>query len=99
MEEKLSLAYEKLAELLAVHEDQPMTTNTQFLSNSKINRPQNPDNELLKMIKDGDLEDADDAEIAKLLSASRKNDQTDMDMLAAEEAFDNMNAFYEVHEA
>ncbi|CZR52698.1 uncharacterized protein PAC_02575 [Phialocephala subalpina] len=96
MEEKLSLAYEKLAELLAVHEDQPMTTNTQFLSNSKINRPQKSDNELLKMIKDGDLEDADDAEIAKLLSAWGKNDQTDMDMLAAEEAFDNMNAFYEV---
>jgi hypothetical protein len=66
MEEKLSLAYSKLDELLEVHKDYPMTTNSQFINNSRKTR-----------------QDASKPDL-------------DMDMVAAEEAFDNMNAYYEV---
>jgi hypothetical protein len=66
MEEKMSLAYSKLDELLEVHKDYPMTTNSQFINNSR--RPR---------------QDASKLDL-------------DMDMVAAGEAFDNMNAYYEV---
>jgi hypothetical protein len=35
-------------------------------------------------------------EISRLLSTMKPRADLDMDMIAAEEAFDNMNAYYEV---
>jgi hypothetical protein len=96
MEDKQDLAQEKLGELLAVHEDQPMTTNTRFLKNSRAHQQQKVDKKVLQKIKNGDFKDIDEAEIALALSNPPTSQDADMDMLAAEEALDNMMVFYEV---
>lgn len=64
MEEKLNSSYGKLDELLEVHKDYPMTTNTNFIDNIKM--PQ------------------------------KDKSKTNMDLVAAEVAFCNMNAYYDV---
>jgi len=72
MVERLNLAYSKLDELLEVHKDFPMTTNSDFGRRSGASR--------LDARKENLVIKAD----------------LDMDMVAAEEAFDNMNAYYQV---
>jgi len=72
MEKKLDLAHSRLNELLEVHKDFPMTTNSEFVTKSRASR--------LDLRKE-------DLEIKAELN---------MDMVAAEEALDNMNAYYEV---
>ncbi|KAL2062905.1 hypothetical protein VTL71DRAFT_5977 [Oculimacula yallundae] len=97
MEEKLNLAYSKLDDLLEVHKDYPMTTNSLFLSNSKSTRQDSSKKALESMLKDRSHPDKDVSvdEITKMMSAITTKEM-DMDMAAAEEAFDNMNAYYEV---
>ncbi len=104
MEEKLNSAYRKLDELLGVHKDYPMTTNSQFLNNVKNKRPRRDSNnqvldeDLKAILQVGQKVDSDDIEeISRLLSTSNTKPVLDMDMVAAEEAFDNMNAYYEVN--
>lgn len=99
MEEKLNFAYGKLDELLEVHKDYPMTTNSHFINNSQ--RPRQDKNKghfedamnktLLKSGQKVGIE-----EISRLLSTMNSQSHLDMDMVAAEEALDNMNAYYEV---
>ncbi|RDL35917.1 Uncharacterized protein BP5553_06529 [Venustampulla echinocandica] len=98
MDEKLNSAYDKLNELLEVHKDHPLTTNYHFINNTK---PKDADSkkgleETLKkeFTQPGQKMTID--EISRLLSNMSPNDAPDMDMIAAEEAFNNMNAFYEV---
>jgi hypothetical protein len=85
MEEKLGSAYDKLDELLEVHKDHPITTNSSFIKNSKKPR---------KDMQPGQKVNIE--EITNILSTMSPEANLDMDMVAAEEAFDNMNAFYEV---
>ncbi|PMD54742.1 uncharacterized protein K444DRAFT_539458 [Hyaloscypha bicolor E] len=98
MEEKLNLAYSKLDELLEVHKDYPMTTNYHFMNTSKIPRQDSSKRNLEAMLKDR-LESGQDmsvGEITRMMSTISTNPDLDMDMMAAEEAFVNMNAYYEV---
>ncbi|KAK0107867.1 hypothetical protein ONS96_003656 [Cadophora gregata f. sp. sojae] len=98
MDEKLNLAYSKLDDLLEVHKDYPMTTNSLFLSNRKNPRQDSNKKVLESMLNDrsklGKPMSVD--EITTMLSAITTKEDLDMDMIAAEEAFDNMNAYYEV---
>ncbi|RFU31327.1 hypothetical protein B7463_g5009, partial [Scytalidium lignicola] len=86
MEEKLNSAYSKLNELLKVHEDYPMTTNTHYINNSKNRRQAESKEKSEKPAKLDQMSSVDG--ISGVLSS--------MDMITAEEAFDKMNAFYEV---
>jgi hypothetical protein len=98
MEEKLNLAYSKLDELLEVHKDYPMTTNYHFINTSKIPRQDSSKRNLEAMLKDR-LESGQDVsvgEITRMMSTISTNPDLDMDMMAAEEAFVNMNSYYEV---
>jgi hypothetical protein len=99
MEEKLTSAYDKLDELLEVHKDHPMTTNSNFIKNSKKPPKDYAKAELEQRIK-RELMHPDQKvnieEITHILSTMSPEANLDMDMVAAEEAFDNMNAFYEV---
>lgn len=98
MDENLNLAYSKLDDLLEVHKDYPMTTNSVFLSNSKKRR-QDSSKEVLESMLNGRSHPDKDLgidEIAKMMSTITTKENLDMDMVAAEEAFDNMNAYYEV---
>jgi hypothetical protein len=98
MEEKLNLAYSKLDELLEVHKDYPMTTNYHFINASRTPRQDSSNRNLEAMLK-GRLESGKDVsvdEIARMMATITTKADLDMDMVAAEEAFDNMNAYYEV---
>jgi hypothetical protein len=99
MEARLDLAYSKLDELLEVHKDYPMTTNSQFINNSKTPRQDAIKTNLDSLTKTGLLPSGQNVsvdEVTRLLSLMSPKANLDMDMVAAEEAFDNMNAYYEV---
>lgn len=99
MEEKLHLAYSKLDELLEVHKDYPMTTNSHFINNSKNPRQDASKKDLESIIKRGLTQAGQSVsidEITRMLSSMSTKTDVDMDMVAAEEALDNMNAYYEV---
>jgi len=99
MSKKLDAANAKLVELLEVHKEHPLTTNHHFLDNRKklqeksaqaqlqdmLNRKFNEPNQKLSV---------DD--ISRLMSNLNTTVNPDMDMVAAEDAFDNMLAYYEV---
>lgn len=98
MEEKLNLAYAKLDELLEVHKDYPMTTNTHFIKNCRTLRPDSSKKTLESMLK-ARLQSGQDVsvdEITQMMSTVTSEADVDVDMVAAEEALDNMQAYYEV---
>lgn len=83
MEKRLSSAYSKLDELLEVHNDYPMTTNSHYIN---FHKHQN-------------IKDAEEESDALLRIENTKDISTvlsKIDMVTAEEAFDKMNAFYDV---
>jgi len=97
MEEKLNAAFDKLDELLEVHKDFPMTTNSLFMSDSRHSRDDRSRKTLQEALTKGSLQPTQAIsidDISRLLA--KMTPQKDMDMVAAEEAFDNMNAYYEV---
>lgn len=102
MERRLSISYEKLDELLEVHKDHPMTTNSLFVNGAKQRRHESASKAIeervkLRFQKAGQKVSAD--EITQFLSTlnASTTSNVDMDMIAAEDAFDHMNAFYEVN--
>lgn len=99
MEEKLNLAYGKLDELLEVHKDYPMTTNSSFIQSSRAPREDVRRRRLESMARAGGIEPGQDMpidELTRLMSDVLAKVELDLDMVAAEDAFDNMNAYYEV---
>jgi hypothetical protein len=99
MEERLSSAYRKLDELLEVHKDYPMTTNSQFINNSKTYRQNKNTEQFNNAVEEAGLQPGQKLSLedfSRLLPSKRPTAILDMDMVAAEEAFDNMNAYYEV---
>ena len=98
MEEKLDLAYSKLDELLEVHKDFPMTTNSHFINNSRRPRQDasKPNLESLRSSTPRYWPNTSIDEPTFMLPTINAKADLDMDMVAAEEAFDNMNAYYEV---
>lgn len=99
MEEKLTSAYGKLDELLEVHKDFPMTTNPQFISNSKTSRHAQNMAHFNSVIGGAGFQPGQKVtidELNRLFPSTHPTVIPDMDLVAAEEAFDNMNAFYEV---
>lgn len=98
MEEKLKLAYSKLDDLLEVHKDYPMTTNSTFINHSKNTR-QESGRESLESVLRSRLQSKQDVsvdEITQMMLPITTKPDLDMDMVAAEEALDHMNAYYEV---
>ncbi|KAH8814894.1 P-loop containing nucleoside triphosphate hydrolase protein [Xylogone sp. PMI_703] len=86
MEQKLQTAYNKLDELLSVHEDYPMTTNSNYIYSNKSRRQKDTDKRSEALIGLG--QDSGITGISDALST--------IDMVTAEEAFDKMNSFYGV---
>jgi len=99
MEERLTSAYGKLDELLEVHKDYPMTTNSQFIKNSKTYRQDKNMEQFNQAVEETGLQPGQKLSLedfSRLLPSKSLTANLDMDMVAAEEAFDNMNAYYEV---
>lgn len=101
MEEKLTAAYDKLDELLEVHKAPPLTTNSQFIMESTENRQKAAKDEIEKLIKqEVAIKNFTSAvkieDISRIVANMKLPISSDMDMMAAEEAFNSMNSFYQV---
>ncbi len=99
MEERLNAAYAKLDELLEVHKEHPMTTNHYFLDNRKKLQQKSSKEEIEERLKK-EFNYTDQklsfSEIARIVSSLNTETNPDMNLVAAEDAFDNMNAYYKV---
>jgi hypothetical protein len=93
MEKRRDMAYTKLDELLEVHKEHPMTMNYRLMS----------------AIDDSALSDSDDEDDEENVSVSSLDSKNEThkqkstapanrhpDLIAAEKAFDHMNAYYKV---
>lgn len=98
MDEKLELAYSKLGELIAVYKDHPITLNRYFQENvaalQKARRNPSIEEKLRRIISEQDT--IVESDVPLLMSAMQFEETPDMNRKAAEEIFDNMNAFYKV---
>jgi hypothetical protein len=98
MAQKLEAAYDKLDELLDVHKEHPLTTNHYFMDNRKKFQQKDTKDEMQRKLKSvtkpGQMMSVDD--VALLMMTLNSDVGVDMDMLAAEDAYDNMMAYYKV---
>ncbi|KFY08176.1 hypothetical protein V492_06463 [Pseudogymnoascus sp. VKM F-4246] len=98
MTQKLEAAYGKLDELLEVHKEHPFTTNHYFMDNRKKLQQESTKDEIQEKIKtianSGQMVSVD--AITNLMKNLDSQVNADMDMLAAEDAYDNMMAYYKV---
>ncbi|KAK3173245.1 hypothetical protein OEA41_006574 [Lepraria neglecta] len=96
MNEKLDLAHSKLAELIAVYKDHPTTLNHCFQENvvalQKARRNSSNEEKLRGILSQGSK--VHEQDLPLLMSAMQFEETPDMNRKAAEEIFDNMNAFY-----
>ncbi|KFY24130.1 hypothetical protein V493_05413 [Pseudogymnoascus sp. VKM F-4281 (FW-2241)] len=98
MAQKLEAAYRKLDELLEVHKEHPLTTNHYFMDNRKKLQQKDTEDELQRVLK-GFAKDDEKVSVnvvSYLMKGLNSGVSPDMDMLAAEDAFDNMMAYYKV---
>ncbi|KAL8663745.1 MAG: hypothetical protein Q9168_008039 [Polycauliona sp. 1 TL-2023] len=96
MDGKLDLAYSKLGEVTAVYKDHPATLNHYFQENVlalQKARRNPPIEEKLRGIF-SERSKIYEEDIPLLMSAMQFEETPDMTRKAAEEIFDNMNAFY-----
>jgi hypothetical protein len=100
MDEMLDSAYEKLNELLEVHKDQPMTINHYFMDSRREIIEENILDGLEEILQNelSNGRNLDLHRVSQIRSSlkSTADSKMDMDMVAAEDAFDNMQAFYKV---
>ena len=99
MSKKLESAYAKLDELLEVHKEHPLTTNHYFMDNRKKLQQKTGKEEIEERLKKEFAQPnqkltVDD--ISRIVAAVNPNVNPDMDLVAAEDAFENMNAYYKV---
>lgn len=98
MEQRLDAAYMKLGELLDVHKEHPMTTNHYFSDNRKKYSKKNVKAEVEEKLKQefsgGRQLSAGD--VARIVASLTPEVSPDMDMVAAEDAYDNTMAYYKV---
>ncbi|OBT50117.1 hypothetical protein VE04_09543 [Pseudogymnoascus sp. 24MN13] len=98
MAQKLETAYGKLDELLEVHKEHPFTTNHHFMDNRKKLQQKDTKDEIQQklqgVVKVGQKLSVED--ITLLVMNLKPEVKADMDTIAAEDAFDNMMAYYEV---
>lgn len=100
MMQKLEAAYGKLDELLEVHKEHPLTTNHYFMDNRKKLQQKDTKDDMQRKLKSiskpGQMMSVE--EVTHLISNSGMSDfgAKDIDMLAAEDAYDNMMAYYKV---
>lgn len=99
MDQRLEAANQKLEELTAVHKDTPMTTNHYFLDNVKKLHQRGAKEDLEERLRK-EFSQLDRAltvsDIASIMSITGPKANPDMDLMAAEDAFDNMQAYYKV---
>ena len=98
MNEKLDLAYLKLCELIAVYRDHPATLNSYFQENVVALQQSRRDPPIEKKLREvfSERNAVYKQDIPLLMSAMQLENPPDVKRKAAEDIFDNMNAFYKV---
>ena len=98
MDEKLDLAYSKLGDLIAVYKDHPATLNPYFQENvfalQKARRNPSIEERLRGIFSERST--INEQDVPLLISTMQFEETPDMNRKAAEDIFDNMNAFYKV---
>lgn len=98
MDAKLDLAYSKLGEVTAVYKDHPATLNHYFQENvvalQKARRNPSIEEKLRGIFSERSK--IYEQDIPLLMSAMQSEESPNMNRKAAQEIFDNMNAFYKV---
>ena len=98
MDEKLDLAYSKLGDLIAVYKDHPATLNPCFQENvfalQKARRNPSVEKKLRGIFSERST--IDEQDVPLLMSTMQCEETPDLNRKAAEDIFDNMNAFYKV---
>jgi hypothetical protein len=99
MDQRLTLAYAKLDELMAVHKEHPETRNHYFIDRYNILQRKQSEAKTTEVLDEilnrrgGVITKGD---IPQLLEMLHKNAEADMDLIAAESTFNAMEAFYRV---
>lgn len=96
MEEKLNLAKDKLKELLDVHNEHPFTNNERFRDNRRSYQTSRSKKIVEQQLNDRVSHTLTKGDIESLLSQLVISKNDDVDMVAAEDAYNNMNAYYNV---
>ncbi len=99
MDKRLTLAYAKLQELMAVHREYPETRNPHFVERyNALQRNQwtVKTTKLLQKAFEGNDDSMNARDIPQLLTILRQDIGTDADLVAAESTFNAMQAFYQV---
>ena len=101
MDAKLDLAYLKLGEVTAVYKDHPATLNHYFEENvialQKARRNPSIEEKLRGIFSERSK--IYEQDIPLLMSAMQFEETPNMNRKAAEEIFNNMNAFYKVRDS
>lgn len=100
MDQRLTLAYAKLDELMAVHKEHPETRNHYFIDKYNALQRNQWAAKTTKLLeeafeKHGDMDARD---IPHLVALLRQNTEADADLAAAESTFNAMEAFYKVYQ-
>ncbi|KAH6676259.1 dynamin family protein [Halenospora varia] len=98
MDRRLTLAYSKLDELMAVHKEHPETRNHYFTDRYNVLQRKQSEAKTTQVLEEaferrGELTEKD---IPRLLEMLHQNAEADMDLVAAESTFNAMEAFYKV---
>ncbi|KAF2795549.1 hypothetical protein K505DRAFT_273051, partial [Melanomma pulvis-pyrius CBS 109.77] len=98
MDQRLTLAYAKLDELMAVHKEHPETRNHDFIDRYNSLQRKQSEAKTTKALEEafkrnGEMSAED---IPHLLMLLRRNTEADLDLVAAESTFNAMEAFYKV---
>ncbi|MCJ1479574.1 hypothetical protein MMC13_008260 [Lambiella insularis] len=99
MEQRLTAAYEELEKLVAVHKEEPMTLNHYFLDNVKKRKQRDIKDDFEERLRKKFVEPDQTlsiSDVAAIMASVNPGISPDMDLVAAEDAFDNMQAFYKV---
>ena len=101
MDERLTLAYAKLDELLAVHKEHPETRNPHFLERYSILQRNQWTAKTTKMLEEAfEKNDSISAtDIPRLLALLHHDTKTYADLATAKSTFNTIQAFYQVFQA
>jgi hypothetical protein len=100
MNERLTLAYAKLDELMAVHKEHPETRNHYFVDKYNALQRNQWATKTTKSLEEAFKKrgEMDESDITYLVTLLRQNTEADADLAAAESTFNAMEAFYKVYQ-
>lgn len=100
LDQRLTMAYAKLKELMAVHKEHPETRNHYFTDNYNALQRQHSEARAIRVLEEeverrGGINVDDVPDLVKIM---RQKTEADMDLVAVESTFNAVEAFYKVYQ-